>query len=1388
MSLTSIESGGTQQDGRKLKSEKSEKSKKGKKDKKSKSSKSSKKSSSESEEEPEPPPPPDSGMTEIYIVTHSLEEDEGNNVNSFWSTWREGADLAVAGRPDTEMVWKAVGYDADAAAYELSVACSLGDAVVVTVPYASTTDEYQKMDDAINQCIANGKPVFTANTDTYHNEDVYAFFGTSNYDMGIKCALSVLFPEDPDVAQGRKDAPRLSENRNDVQIYWDAASKQDEGLKQRLEGLQTTFAKHSKKVTVFEPSGRSDCPCVTEYPEGVHVNDGEGLKIRIPSTEGVDPNQVFDYPEGYGFGVCGEHDRNLAPSCNSAKPESFCFSKWCYVDPLNCAADYTYDAAYIWDGYEGSEYPYSYATCGENNVYLDFLDGTEPDGVGAVGISGDGVQTIVLSSDWAPKFDPSNPNSDIFICGEESTELIGIPQVGQSPFMQGLSATAAALAAAIALEDGTPWNAFKGNAASTSTSQVFHSAQQITDSILTDPLSRYGKAIVEKLDEYYVSRGITWDIWHDAVFEDDWILQHPPQSYIGQSSVNLNVPECCIDTEGANNAAQLTAPCNAENRTADDSANVCNFDFGLYKCDTDADCGAKDFFINPDNLGPYLEPDDMANCLANGCPTDEYFAPGMCEEVSATRTSASGSTEKLCVGHSHNLYERMYNLIIQADHLVEITSLDSFDLIGSWGNKDNGNPFLSAIRNALTYLSKTGKQIIVKCHFGSIAGGGLQDANENTQRILEQITRDITDSQMTVWVGTYRYSFSSWNHGKIISIDGKKLITGGSNYYQTHYLREDPVHDVSLQVSGGPSITAHRYAQRLWRTACDWWTFPGFNQVHYFVSVSERQPDGTIDTNTISGLNSCPAAITSMVEDDILDDVPDDRNRPKTGKSVIAAARLANLGESIQGGSHTSDIAMLAMMDEAQESIKLSQQDVLPLLLGIEAGTAAGVITSGYTFTGRITAASFDDTWRIIGGIAKAISRGIDVYMMLSAPCAFSGDSIHYMQQPVALGISAQYKCPLDGTQGDGWDYWEQAYIAQLNQGYSKWPDARDGDKEWAHIEDGSPFPHHRDLKNGDADQQETNPVHRDLAYGYGWTLENVADWIFAYFMIVKDSRPEIDGRSMTAEEIAEHICRHAHIGHIRVTAEEDTYNHKDRNGGQIGNHAKIVMIDDQIFYIGSDNAYGSGLAEFGMITDDADIAGEFNEKYWEPLWEATLGTASNPGLVSGSSSLAGTCKWYDGLEGRGYAPWNDITHSWCRTFSNGQDCREAEGCTWVDKVIPHVQCVAAPHDQSCYLETDYCTGNLLPNDAACWEDTVCESLYCTWDFVCADKLGQGESCFEHDDCELGYCSWSFECDGAQLQNGDTCFFDDACQSGRCSSITWECEDKLEGMRIFSTS
>uniref|UniRef100_A0A7S1B4E0 PLD phosphodiesterase domain-containing protein n=1 Tax=Corethron hystrix TaxID=216773 RepID=A0A7S1B4E0_9STRA len=1276
-------------------------------------------------EEPTLPPVelPNDNLLRVNVITHAPAHDD-----TFWNAWKNGAEIASIG--SNTLLWNAVGYDAYAAVKALNESCISDDAIVVTVPYAEGSESYTIMDDAIKDCIKQGKPIFTTNTDTYHNEDVYAYVGSSNYDMGVKCAKSILFSNNIDVISGRVSAPAVSSIMQNstvrLQLYWDAKDMLNDGLRLRMEGLNSTLTQYDVTLDTFLPTGNKDCPCVQKYPDIVTLEESEGLRVTIDGTD-------YDYPPEYGLGSCTAHDKNLIPNCNGKNAPSWCSDGWCYVDPENCheRISRSVGGEYVWTDFEGSELPYSYGTCGNTNDYENWWLGGDNapmmENLFEKYSKTEDLLTIVFSSNYASKFTPS-----VFICGEEDFNMPGIPQYGQSPFMQGLTAVSSAKAAALGLANNRTWEAAKGNTASMASSE----SVSVDKVIAKAQLSLYGQAVVTMLQSYYVTRGITWDIWHDAKFDPDWIMQHPPLEYIGKPSAHLNVPEICTKNEGTR---------------------TCNTDFLLWECDDENPCNAKKFCKTDDVKGPY--PNYADKCKK----TETFFEPGMCKEINATMKSVHDNQKNLCVGHSYTLWEGIYNHIILAEKLVEITSLDSFDL----GQTETGKIFTAVIRNALNYLASTGKKITVKCHFGSPPSASF--TNENTTKILETITQGFPiPSSLEVWVGTYRKSINTWNHGKIIVIDGKELITGGSNYYTDHYLREDPVHDVSMRVSGGAAVTAHRFSEKIWKTSCESW---GIGMDH--MEISWKLRDGSVHISDF--IDTCAPEYSRFVEDGILD--VDDDVRPKTGASIIPAARLSHIGEDISGGSHTSDLAMLALMETAVESVKFSQQDMLPILVGANIGVLGITINpgfGGYTYLGGITSTPFDDTWRIIGGIAKAISRNVDVYIMTSAPCAFGA------QHPDATAVWGMNPCPVDGTPGPGFDYWEKAYFN--NPLWGKWPKPRSTDMDPNHISDGVPHRRRLQSKNNNS-TLDTEKDHR--AYGYGWSQQNIADWIFAYYMLNKDARPKnlSTNLTMTADEIADHICERAHIGHIRLNANETTYKRGAFKGGQVGNHAKIVMADDRAFYMGSDNAYGSGLAEFGLVVDDVSRASELNDRYWEPLWTQALGTKES-GTISGSSRLGGGCLWKERLPNRG-PPWDNLHHGMCTTFSNSLQCKEY-GCQWVRLDVPFLDC--APNPQTgkkiCSWVREYCVGEREPNGSLCLQDDVCESGYCSWDkpYKCKDKLAIGEKCFEHEDCANGICEkWdlTFTCKGQQIENGDACFSDDACKSGRCDKFL-KCGPLLE--------
>ena len=105
--------------------------------------------------------------------------------------------------------------------------------------------------------------------------------------------------------------------------------------------------------------------------------------------------------------------------------------------------------------------------------------------------------------------------------------------------------------------------------------------------------------------------------------------------------------------------------------------------------------------------------------------------------------------------------------------------------------------------------------------------------------------------------------------------------------------------------------------------------------------------------------------------------------------------------------------------------------------------------------------------------------------------------------------------------------------------------------------------------------------------YSYGWTLQDVSDKFVESFKRVAASNDDAKWK--------EAYCKYFHLGYLRAVAGEDRYRGfegaKTGRETRIGNHAKLIAVDDSIFYIGSQNFYQAGLAEFGVIVDDAPKA-----------------------------------------------------------------------------------------------------------------------------------------------------------------------------------------------------
>jgi len=71
-------------------------------------------------------------------------------------------------------------------------------------------------------------------------------------------------------------------------------------------------------------------------------------------------------------------------------------------------------------------------------------------------------------------------------------------------------------------------------------------------------------------------------------------------------------------------------------------------------------------------------------------------------------------------------------------------------------------------------------------------------------------------------------------------------------------------------------------------------------------------------------------------------------------------------------------------------------------------------------------------------------------------------------------------------------------------------------------------------------------------------------------------------------------------------------------SGYSAANHAKFMMVDDELFYVGSQNLYPASIADFGYVVDDPAAAFSVKLDYWDQLWRYSQTAVARGGTIGG--------------------------------------------------------------------------------------------------------------------------------------------------------------------------
>jgi phosphatidylserine/phosphatidylglycerophosphate/cardiolipin synthase-like enzyme len=164
------------------------------------------------------------------------------------------------------------------------------------------------------------------------------------------------------------------------------------------------------------------------------------------------------------------------------------------------------------------------------------------------------------------------------------------------------------------------------------------------------------------------------------------------------------------------------------------------------------------------------------------------------------------------------LADTIYQDISQAQDWIDITTLVTFP----------DGIFQDAIVRGIKKAMDKNPDVTIRILGGTppVLGSVNTQYSETAKNYLKRLKNDLgayaNDARVIV-AGVETSWLYSWNHSKIIAVDGRTAIVGGHNLWEGAYGNPNtPVSDVSMHLRGPAAESAHNFADLLWDFADQW--------------------------------------------------------------------------------------------------------------------------------------------------------------------------------------------------------------------------------------------------------------------------------------------------------------------------------------------------------------------------------------------------------------------------------------------------------------------------------------------------------------------------------------------------------------------------------------
>ncbi|NOI59029.1 phospholipase [Vibrio coralliilyticus] len=430
----------------------------------------------------------------------------------------------------------------------------------------------------------------------------------------------------------------------------------------------------------------------------------------------------------------------------------------------------------------------------------------------------------------------------------------------------------------------------------------------------------------------------------------------------------------------------------------------------------------------------------------------------------------------------------------------------------------------------------------------------------------------------------------TWNHAKIIAADGVQALAGGHNLNTDLFTSYPPVHDVSVVVHGDAALGAQKFLNEMWECKSD--------------LLSKEYLD--VDTLTWKSVQDDKALSRLPV-----DPLASSANQDFLKKKLSDIIELHDDGDESSEAIVEDSLPSKPKLDTKEQIISFDKQAIGELALGVfpvrqlhrkfedfsRYHKADSMLSIGKYWTGSSMKSDYQKASEIMKEhLIKSAKSSIWMSQMdlISAWKKNWSDHVvcHWLMEALLSNPELVVKVvvsPLDagaGAEGDQYSFGSGAsrtfalidyYMKHEVATDKEIPDPkkeREAALKRLHI---SPFFY--------TDQVPFKM--QDEGNSYKWPGLSEAG------KTASIKQPPLSTNPPKAGVIGSAYQAVLKAGGFKGSPVDSAP----------GNHAKIMIIDNESYVVGSDNLYPGFLSEFNYLVEGKDAVGDMVNNYWKKLW-----------------------------------------------------------------------------------------------------------------------------------------------------------------------------------------